>query len=53
MAMESRQNDVLVPEVVFAILSGTVVFWRIFNNAVLKRFFRLADLLIFLALVSI
>jgi len=27
------------------------VFWRIINNVVLKRLFRLADLLIFLAMV--
>ncbi|KAG9528258.1 hypothetical protein KCU93_g4471, partial [Aureobasidium melanogenum] len=50
--MESRRNAIVVPEVIFAILAGSIVFWRIINNVVLKRLFRLADLLIFLALVS-
>lgn len=53
MAMESRRNAIVIPEVIFAILSGSIVFWRVINNVVLKRLFRLADLLIFLALVMI
>lgn len=51
--MESRRNAIVIPEVMFAILAGSIVFWRIFNNVVLKRLFRLADLLIFLALVML
>jgi hypothetical protein len=51
MAMESRQNAIVIPEVIFAILAGSIVFWRIINNVFLKRLFRLADLLIFLAMV--
>jgi len=51
MAMESRQSAIVIPEVIFAILAGSLVFWRIINNVVLKRLFRLADLLIFLAMV--
>ncbi|KAI4836094.1 hypothetical protein E4T44_08460 [Aureobasidium sp. EXF-8845] len=50
--MESRQNAIVIPEVIFAILAGSLVLWRIINNVVLKRLFRLADLLIFLAMVS-
>ncbi|KAI5256355.1 hypothetical protein E4T42_01622 [Aureobasidium subglaciale] len=49
--MESRQNAIVIPEVIFAILAGSIVFWRIINNVVLKNLYRLADLLIFLALV--
>ena len=51
--MESRRNAIVVPEVIFAILAGSIVLWRIINNVVLKRLFRLADLLIFLALVML
>ncbi|KAI5206715.1 hypothetical protein E4T39_02323 [Aureobasidium subglaciale] len=51
--MENRQNAIVIPEVIFAILAGSIVFWRIINNVVLKRSYRLADLLIFLALVMI
>jgi hypothetical protein len=51
--MESRQNAIVIPEVIFAILAGSLVLWRIINNVVLKRLFRLADLLIFLAMVCL
>jgi hypothetical protein len=53
MAMESRQNAIVIPEVIFAILAGSLVLWRIVNNVVLKRLFRLADFLIFLAVVCL
>ena len=53
MAMESRQSAIVIPEVIFAILAGSLVFWRIVNNVALKRLFRLADLLIFLAMVML
>jgi hypothetical protein len=49
--MENRQSAIVGPEVIFAILSGTFVFWRIFNNAVMKGMLKLADILIFMALV--
>lgn len=51
--MESRRNAIVIPEVIFAILAGSIVSWRVINNVVLKRLFRLADLLIFLALVML
>ncbi|KAI4727535.1 hypothetical protein E4T49_04712 [Aureobasidium sp. EXF-10728] len=50
--MESRRSTIVVPEIIFAILGGSIVFWRIINNVVSKRLYRLADLLMFLALVS-
>ncbi|CAD0084701.1 unnamed protein product, partial [Aureobasidium vineae] len=45
--MDSRRSAIVVPEVIFAILAGSIVFWRIINNVVLKKLYRLADLLIF------
>ncbi|KAL1311509.1 hypothetical protein AAFC00_001632 [Neodothiora populina] len=50
--MESRQSMLLGVSIFLPILPSLIVLWRVFTNVVIKRYYKIADLLIFLAMAS-